>query len=207
MISRLYKVIIFLVFSASLFVSASWGGRIFTPAKVNLVQVNNSHLWVDRHEITELGYKQFIYSVEQGRFKSKLSLKELRPDTAGFSKMLCNPKVDKDKLPILGISRAQAEEYCRFRSWVMTKIYSSNLPKGQFRLLTPKEAAELKTKQKIAPGKRCISIVDEKDNSVNGLFDNVEEWLADGKAIVNGQIVPDAKVDPKKASFRCALEY
>ena len=108
----------------------------------------------------------------------------------------------KDNLPVIGISRQQAEEYCRFRSWVITTVFKKNLPAQKFRLLSEEEAGKITSEH----GKTCINEVNNGKN-ISGLYDNADEWLQEGKAIVNGEPVDESFVNIKRTGFRCCLEY
>ncbi len=177
----------------------------FNPKKIGLQHVGNTNLWVDANEVSVLDYEEMMYSVNNGNYTPVLTKDELFVDTKGIEKNLCSELKDKSKIPLLGISRAQAEEYCRFRSWAISRVFGKNLPKQTFRLITEEEAKSVKSPDNNSGN--CIGAINQKPKSIIDFTSNADEWLAGGKAIVNGKIVNDNEVNISRTGFRCCLEY
>jgi hypothetical protein len=201
---RIFKCFVLPGLLLMLLMSAASPGKKFDPSRIGMQKVGTD-LWIDKHEITVLDYREFLFSIKKGNYKSKLSLSNLLPDTSGLTGLLCDSKSKRDNLPIVGISREQAEEYCHFRSWAIHKSFNSMLPDKEFSLLTPEDITKINIKA-IVPESHCIKPV-EQSKSISGLFGNADEWLSGHKAIVEGKITDDTRADKKRTSFRCALEY
>lgn len=186
-------------------VSATYKKEAFHPKKVGLQQIDKTNLWIDENEVSVLDYEEMMYSVNNGNYKPQLAKDELFIDTKAIGKKLCGEIKDKNSIPLIGISRAQAEEYCRFRSWAISRVFGKNLPKASFRLLTEEEAKAVKSSDENSGN--CIGAINQKTKNIIDFTSNADEWLAGGKAIVNGKIVDESDADISRTGFRCCLEY
>ncbi len=177
------------------------------------IKIGKGDFYIDKTEVTNIAWKEFLY-FQKNKFgeKSKEYINNF-PDTVIWAKAYKGVNFFKtnskyDKFPIVGITKAQAESYCKFRSEAVSQIYSRKV------IYSLPSKSDYK---KVIDEKNSLFVHGVKDykkikkNKIYGLCDNVSEILSDENLAFGGDInkndekctVVEFQFQNQYTGFRC----
>ena len=152
------------------------------------IKILKGDFYFDKREVTNIDWKEFLYFQKNKYGEKSKEYVDNFPDTVIWAKAYNGESFFKigskyDKFPVVGISKAQAENYCRFRSKAVTQIYGK---KVIYSLPSKSDYYKVIGDKKPLLVQGVKGYYNIKKNKIYGLCDNVLEILIDDNLAFGG---------------------
>ena len=167
---------------------------------------------MDQTEVTNVAWQEMLFSLRQQYGENAAEFLAMIPDSVQWKKTnqqtFSFKKLSDESLsnlPIVGITRKQAIEYCAWRSNRVNEKYGKNcvysLPTKEDILHVQKTIPTTNPN----PNKKTLVPVNESNKSKGfyGLYSNAAEWILEKDLVLVGDQVVSNPGNSGPVSFRC----
>jgi hypothetical protein len=204
---------------------SSFGLFSYTPPGTEKISVNGETLFVDRTEILNLHWAEYLHNIQKEHGKESQAYQRALPNGSIWCSAygdslqeITDISGEHARHPVVGIDRERAEAFCKWRSERVNEKYEDQ--RTRYRLLTPQEyegirevGGECEEKNAPYPYPRKSEVQRALSKKrVQGIRGNVRELTSDPDSIWSSEGVLDKDTlqqeeeAPTLLGFRCAAE-
>jgi len=172
------------------------------------LKIGKDNFYFDRTEVTNIGWQEFLYYQKNKFGENSKEYTNNFPDTIIWAKAYKGERFFSNrnkysKFPVVGVTKTQAENYCKFRSEAVTKIYGK---KVVYSLPSKSDYTLVINRKKSVYIQSANDYCKVKKNKIYGLCDKVSEILSD-ENLAFGNHINESDKRCSVIEFKAANQY